>query len=219
MAVIMRHTRLNNLTIAIDDRDHRTMVNTPKTRQTLDRVLDAAMTCYGRDGITATTLDQVAREAGIGRTTLYRYVNNRDNLLSQVLLRDARQRSEELKAALRYHSDLASILVDGMLFNMRGRKSRPMFKLLFGEGQTMINSQIQLTPATFRPMATSLLRKQFLEEQARGKIRDGVTLELAAELVARLSLSLMAWPEHFLDDEAALRQFLQTMLVPAILKQ
>lgn len=194
------------------------MTNSRKAEHTRTRILDAALACYERDGINHTTLDQVAKQAGIGRTTLYRYVKNHDDLLNQVLLKDASERNEELKIALRYHTDLASALVDGILFNMRGRRSRLMFRLLFNEDQTAISNRIPLTPETFRPMATALLRKRFIEAQAKGKIRDGVSLELAAELVARLSLSLMAWPEQFLDDEAALRQFLVTMLVPAIVK-
>lgn len=192
------------------------MDKTARTAQTEQRILDAALRCYQDHGIGSTSLDQVSREAAVGRTTLYRYVANREDLLNKVLLRDAKERNQELEVALRYHRDLGTALVDGLLFIMRGRRSRPMFKLLF-EDDTL-RGRAQLTPATFRPMATALLQRRFAEDQARGKIRDSVTLELAAELVARLGLSLMASPEHFLDDEVALRRFLETMLVPAIIK-
>jgi len=37
------------------------------------RVLDAALTCVGRVGLAKTTLDDVAREAGCARATVYRY--------------------------------------------------------------------------------------------------------------------------------------------------
>ena len=60
-----------------------------KPEKTLNRILDAALTCYEQSGIGNTRLEDVAATAGIGRTTLYRYVKNRDDLLNKVVLRDA----------------------------------------------------------------------------------------------------------------------------------
>ena len=54
-----------------------------KAELTLTRILDAALDCYVRQGIGATTLEDVARAAGVGRSTLYRYVDNRDDLAKQ----------------------------------------------------------------------------------------------------------------------------------------
>ena len=60
-----------------------------KAELTLTRILDAALDCYVRQGIGATTLEDVARAAGVGRSTLYRYVDNRDDLLLKVVQRDS----------------------------------------------------------------------------------------------------------------------------------
>ena len=45
------------------------------------------MTCYERNGISKTNIDEVAREAGVSRTTFYRYAKNREDLFNQVLQR------------------------------------------------------------------------------------------------------------------------------------
>ena len=128
--------------------------------------------------------------------------------------------------ALRYHDNLADTLIDGALFNMRGRKHRTMFRLLFckefneefGEDQPSAIGRANLSPDNFRTMAKSLIEKEFLKEQEKGNIREGMTLEMAVEFVCRMLLSLMAYPDQFLDDEKALRTFLEATLLPPIIR-
>ena len=53
------------------------------------RILDAALTCIGRVGLAKTTLDDVAREAGCARATVYRCFPNKQRLLSALVAREA----------------------------------------------------------------------------------------------------------------------------------
>ena len=55
------------------------------------RVLDATLTCIARVGVAKTTLDDVAREAGCSRATVYRYFPGKQPLLDAVV--DARGRA------------------------------------------------------------------------------------------------------------------------------
>ncbi len=57
----------------------------PKAAQ----VLDAALVCIGRVGLTKTTLDDVAREAGCARATVYRCFANKQQLLVALVAREA----------------------------------------------------------------------------------------------------------------------------------
>ena len=50
------------------------LVSDPVTLDgTAARLLDATVACIARVGVSKTTLDDVAREAGCSRATLYRY--------------------------------------------------------------------------------------------------------------------------------------------------
>lgn len=187
-----------------------------KAEQTRERVLDAALACYGANGIAGTTLDEVAKAAGIGRTTLYRYVDNREDLLNKVVLRDARQQQEEMSVLARYHDNLADSLVDSIVYIMRGRRTRPMNVILFGEGDDALIDRINLSPGNFYGMAEKMMEPLFLKAQEAGEVREGVTLKQMSQWVARIILSLINYPEEFLTDERALREFLQTFLVPSI---
>ncbi|MGI9282211.1 MAG: TetR/AcrR family transcriptional regulator [Endozoicomonas sp.] len=201
-----------------DPFSHHSKSNSSKASRTLNLILDAAMRCYERNGIDKTNIDEVAREAGVSRTTFYRYAKNREDLFNQVLKRDAHERTEERNVALRYHDNLADVLIDGALFNMRGRKHRTMFKLLFTEDQPSSVGRSNLSPENFRFMARSMIEDPFNRELKKGNIREGMTLDLAVELICRILLSLMAYPDPYLDDEKSLRTFLEATLLPPIIK-
>ena len=189
-----------------------------KAAKTLDRILDGAISCYTRDGISKTSLDEVARAAGVGRTTLYRYIDNRDDLLAKVLLRDARLQQEELLILLRSHDNFASWLVDSMVHVMRARRTRPMNALLFGADSGGLLERISLEPANFYGVAEELLAPLFEVAQAQGQIREGVTLQNAARWTARIQLSLINYPEEFLEDEEALREYVKLFFLPSLVK-
>ncbi|MDX1697021.1 MAG: TetR/AcrR family transcriptional regulator [Thiohalobacterales bacterium] len=187
-----------------------------KARKTLNRILDAALSCYEESGINGTRLEDVARTAQIGRTTLYRYVKNRDDLLSQVVMRDAEEQRKEMQLINQYANSLADSILDSAVHVLRGRRNRPINKLLFGEDGDSL-SRVNLSPASIYALTESLLAPQFADAVARGEIREGVTLEAAAHWLARVMLSLVTFPEEFIDDEEALRQFVRQFIIPSLI--
>jgi AcrR family transcriptional regulator len=189
---------------------------TSKAKQTQGKILDAALQCYSANGIARTTLEEVAKTAGIGRTTMYRYVENRDDLLNKVVLRDARQQQEEMSILTRYHDNLADSLIESIVYIMRGRRNRPMNVLLFGTRDEAVIERVNLSPANFYPMTQAMLEPMFVKAQQQGSVREGVTLEQMGQWLARIILSLINYPGEFLDNEPALREFLQMFLVPSV---
>ena len=64
--------------------------------QLLRRVTDAAMACVMRDGFARTTLESIVRESGVARTTIYRNIGGRDQILAAMLTAMARPHNERL---------------------------------------------------------------------------------------------------------------------------
>ncbi len=86
-------------------------------------ILKAAESCFEYFGFRKTTVDDIAKSAGISRTTVYRFFKDRDALLSALVL----SHGEDLMSATRAHvekfSAFEDILVEGMLFQIEyGRK-------------------------------------------------------------------------------------------------
>jgi AcrR family transcriptional regulator len=63
----------------------RTEPSTAKGRATVQRVLDAACDLFARQGVRATTLDQVGARSGTGRGQLYLYFAGKSDLVAAVV--------------------------------------------------------------------------------------------------------------------------------------
>lgn len=57
----------------------------PAAVSTRDKLLEAAMRVFARDGIHAATTRAIAQEAGVNEVTLFRHFQNKDGLLSEVM--------------------------------------------------------------------------------------------------------------------------------------
>ena len=189
-----------------------------KAEKTLESILDAALECYTRKGIGKASLEDVAKRADVGRTTIYRYVKNRDDLLNQVVLRDSRLQQQEMAALARYHQDFAQGTVDTIVYIMRGRRLRPINALLFGSDDHTLLDRVNLSPANFYEVAERWMAPLFEMAESAGQIREGVTLAQASHWTSRVVLSLISYPEEFLQDEDALREFLHRFLIPSLVR-
>ncbi len=67
--------------------------------RTHQRVIQAALRLFGRQGYTATTTRQIAQEAGIAELTLFRHFGSKENLAVQVFFSVCTHLFEELRAA------------------------------------------------------------------------------------------------------------------------
>lgn len=57
----------------------------PVARSVADRAIEGLLVCVARYGLAKTSLDDVAREAGCGRATLYRHFANRHELVEATI--------------------------------------------------------------------------------------------------------------------------------------
>ncbi len=74
------------------------------------RIVAAALECFGRRGIARTTMEDVARVAGLSRATLYRYYPNRDAVLAATIRSEAARLLGTLGSAAARGGDVGEAL-------------------------------------------------------------------------------------------------------------
>jgi len=60
-------------------------------KETSQRILDAAIRVFGRDGVSGATTREIARVAKVNEVTLFRYFRNKNELLRQVVLQSCKR--------------------------------------------------------------------------------------------------------------------------------
>ena len=79
-------------------------------------VVDAALRCLARQGVAKTTADDVAREAGMSRATLYRtFPGGKDAVLRAVVDTEVARFFSGLAVVMGEAHDVEDVLVDGMV--------------------------------------------------------------------------------------------------------
>src|SRR3954470_4336525 len=107
----------------------RTMPSSPATsaddRPVADRILDAAVACVARVGVAKTTLDDVAKEAGCARATVYRAFPGRRAVLRAGLAREVAARGANVLDAAAGADTLAGSVEAVVLTAAVTFKTRP----------------------------------------------------------------------------------------------
>jgi AcrR family transcriptional regulator len=83
---------------------------------TQGRILDATLRCVARWGLAKTTVDDVAREAGVGRATLYRlFPGGRDALIDAVVATETAAVFRRVEARVGAATSLEDAVVAGIV--------------------------------------------------------------------------------------------------------
>ena len=80
------------------------------------RIIDATLTCLARHGTVKTTVDDIARQAGVSRATVYRvFPGGRDEMLAAVVDTEMARLFSALGVRLGEAGDLTEALVGGIV--------------------------------------------------------------------------------------------------------
>jgi AcrR family transcriptional regulator len=97
---------------------------------TSERILQSAFDCIGDVGLSRTTVEDVARAAGLSRQTIYRYYSSKDHLIMALVLREEERFLNGMRAAFAARNGLEPALRDGILFCLRFAREHPLLDRL-----------------------------------------------------------------------------------------
>jgi AcrR family transcriptional regulator len=180
------------------------------------RLIDAAVRCIGRWGLAKTTLDDVAREAGCSRATVYRaFPGGKDGLVDAVTRAELNRFFVRLATAIERTDDLEDLLVVAITEANRALTGHEALQFLLRH-----EPEVVLPNLTFHRA-----------ELVLGAVRNFGTPYLAphvgdeagalAEWVARLVLSYTLCPSdtHDLSSPDDVRRLVRTFVLPGVLTQ
>lgn len=181
------------------------------TEGTRHRILDAALTVMSRYGLARLALEDVAREAGVSRQTVYRYVGNRDGLIGDTIVREEQVFLERMRQAAGRHEELRPALEASIAAALTMAREHPLLdRLLATEPEALLpfltdGSGPVLSAA--RPVVVELLGRYVPH-------LDASDLERTADVASRLIVSYAVSPVDEPVDQLA--EGLATLLVEGV---
>ena len=189
-----------------------------RTKPVRERLLDAAEGCLEQFGPQKTSMEDVARAAGMSRATVYRYFENRDALLLGVASRQASSLAAEAISYLAQFNTISDWLVEGLLFTLRELPSRPVFASLVTSLDSRASGNLFLGSTGLVQIGVNVLQPIFANAMAQGRLRDDVDPEMLVEWLLRVLWTYLNTPSQVATDEEGMRKLFRMMLIPAVLK-
>ena len=183
-----------------------------------DRIVDAAENAIQHWGVARTRIDDIATEANCGRTTIYRYFGNRDNVIIEVMIRQARRLLATLVDRVAALPDTPDKIVEALVMAVDVVRRDQQLSWAFKPGDEP--APVDGMAEALHELATStwitFLRG---DPTVRAALRPDVDPALAAEWMLRIMLSYLTFPGRSGISRQAMRRQLHLLLVPAIFRQ
>jgi AcrR family transcriptional regulator len=183
-----------------------------------DRLLEATYLCVARYGIGKTTVEDVVKQSGVSRATVYRHFpGGRDELLRDTVAWEIGRFFVELGDRVSDAPNLTELLQRGLVFaHQQVQQHEVLRKMLDTEPERLL-PLLSTESTKSLPFIASFLMPYLEREERAGRLRDGVDIERAADYLARGILSLIGSSGRWdLDDEEQVRTLVRDELLGGI---
>jgi len=176
--------------------------------------MEAAEACFDKYGVAKTTMDDIAKVAGVSRPTVYRHFDDRDSLILAVVMRRSRQLIDRAQKFIRKHDSFEDQLVEGLIFLVdKGRKD-PFVSLLVSPESMDLANQILGASTAAVDLAYEMWEPILTAARERGELRADLDFRAIATWITYLILLLVGRGD-IEPDVAAQREMLRTFVAPA----
>jgi AcrR family transcriptional regulator len=176
---------------------------------TTERILAGALGQFEDFGIRRTTMEDVARRAGLSRVTIYRRFPGKERLVEAVILGEAQRFFAELEQAVARLDSVEERIVEAFVHTLgAAREQRLLNRLLRTEPDTIL-PHLTIDGGPVLAAGTAFLARQMRAGRSGVPARE---IDTVAEVVSRLVLSYLLTPA--LDTPREARKFARRYIAP-----
>jgi AcrR family transcriptional regulator len=152
-------------------------------------IMRATLVCLGRNGTSRMSMADIAAEAGVGRATVFRRFETKNDLLRCAFAWELENFLREFHVATRTMSDPAERTAEWFVQAIRIVRTHPVARRIVADGNALaIMSDPQVTTMLLQAIDTQL-------RLTVDSVRTDVDLRTASELVARFFVSTWLVPD------------------------
>lgn len=175
-----------------------------------ERLLEATYACVARYGLGKTTVEDVARQAGLSRATVYRHFpGGRDQLVRETISWEVTRFFERLAAAVAGADGFEALLEEALLFAHRAVEEHAVLQKILQTEPDRLLPQLNIDSVRIRNFITAFLVPHIPID----RLPAGMTAAAVGDYVARMLLSFIGAQGRWdLTDRAQVRQLVRTEL-------
>lgn len=182
-----------------------------------ERLLQATFDCVARYGIAKTTVEDVARQGGLSRATVYRHFpGGKEQLINSTIAWEAARFFDRLAVAVADAPDLETLLIDAVMFAHVAFEEHAVLQKVLETEPELVVPQLTIESARLLAFIRNFLGAPL--ERARPRLTAGLDADWAADHIARLVLNFIGTPGRWdLTDRSQVDELVRTELLAGVL--
>lgn len=180
-------------------------------------LLDAAVQRFVAVGITKTTMEDISREAGAGKATLYRHFPNKQAVVEALVERENRRFERTLRQAAEAAETPAAAVEAAFVAALGFLRAHPMLNKSLTEEPDVLLPYLTLRTG---PVARSTIRflGELIEDGQRAGVFRSMRVDWMAETLFRLLMSFFSLPTMTVDvdDPDEVRAYARELVASAL---
>ncbi|MEV6429282.1 helix-turn-helix domain-containing protein [Nocardia sp. NPDC051463] len=196
-----------------------TSSNTRESAEAIEsRILDAALVQFEQVGIKKTTIEDIARRAGVDRVTVYRRVGSRDDVVQMVTTREVGRVLAELAEMPAHHDTLDGLVTDIFVTVVTRWRTHPLVQRMLALEPERVLPQLTTGGAATFAMSVAATFAALQQAVESNLLPVSPDLQTRAEIVCRFVHSLVLQPDGSipLQSTEELAEFARKYLLPII---
>ena len=178
-------------------------------------ILDAAVVEFERHGLRRVALEDVARRAGVSRTTIYRRFSNKDELVAAVVERENVALFADIAAELKQAGPQSNYYVEAFTLSiLRFRRHRVLNRMMTDEPALVLELARRHYGAAIERMAEAL--RVILPEGFDDQIGEQAVNELADTILRYAAMALLLPGPQPLATADDIRAFATRHVLPSL---
>lgn len=181
------------------------MLTENKGAEVPEQVLAAARRCFARYGVDRTTMDDIAKESGIGRTGLYRLGLTRPEITEAAIVTRLRELGEGIRPIADRAAPFDELLLETSIATVDAARSDPELRhLLDTTTSVSLHRLITGHESAMQGIVLDVLGPMLRRARERGEIRPEVSDDRAVEWLRGVYLMLILREDLDADAEKSL---------------
>ena len=181
------------------------------------QILAAAEKVIAHYGVSKTTMDDIGKQAGVSRPTVYRYFGDRDNLLAALIERRTRMLFDRARNYIFGFESFAEQLVEGLLYLVDHGRSDPIVRILVGPEYLGVTSPIVNGSALVSELTAEMWEPILQQAIERGQIGSDIDVLAVGQWLALVQFIMVGRRDVAGADEAGTREMLKRFVLPAFM--
>jgi AcrR family transcriptional regulator len=178
-----------------------------------DRILAAARICFENQGVEATSLEDIAREAQISRRTVYRYFENKQCIFQAIVEEQVSVFLQQMQKNVNQHNErFADLLKYSILYLVKYGPDAPGHQFVLGKDNRASTRHYYFSAKTIYQLLAPLMQEPFEIAQQKGEIRQDVEFRELMQWAGRIVFSYIQFPAEENHMEAQIELFLLAAL-------